>query len=161
MTDLPAFTVGIVTAVTLAALTCWRFPDQRPQLLRTALAIWLNWIAGLFYVNVTDNLTPWHYSIFIDAVAAAGVMWHPAGRVQGYIGLFYMLQIAAHIAYGIRDLLGIPTDAVFYYDAITYIAWAQLFAIGAWSSGIWISVLRPGGNAHDRRAGNIHSGEKT
>lgn len=160
MTDLPAFTVGIVIAGIIAAITCLRFPDQRPQLLRTALAIWMNWIAGLLYVHTTGNMTPWHFNIFIDAVAAAGVMWHPAGKVQGYIGLFYFFQIAAHIAFGIRSLLGIPNDAIFYYDAITYVAWAQLIALGSWSGGIWITDIlhrtRTGGHARDHSAGHFH-----
>lgn len=165
MTDLPAFATGLLITTLLVAFTSWRRADQRNQLLRTMAAVALNWIVGLIYVQNTGNLTPWHYNIFIDALAAAGVMWHPAGKVQGYIGLFYFFQIAAHIAYGIRDVLGIPTDAIFYYDAITYIAWAQLIALGAWCGGIWIasSVHRPWPRIYARhhRAGILdHRGEK-
>lgn len=134
-------------------------------MLRTMAAIVLNWLAGIIYVHNTGNATPWHYNIFIDAAAAAAIMYHPASRVQGYIGLFYGFQIAGHVTFGARQLLGIPTDEVFYYDAITYVAWAQLAALGVWSGAIWVAdlVYRLWNYRHadHRRAGYFSLGGKT
>ena len=103
-----------------------------------------------------------YFEIYIAGWILWTVAWHfTEDKDTGLImlsGLFYFFQIAAHIALGIRSLLGIPTDAIFYYDAITYVAWAQLLALGAWSGGIWILVHRPGhsGDALHRRAGHFH-----
>jgi hypothetical protein len=155
MTELPAYMGGLFAMLLVAVLTTWWHPEQRKQMLRTAAAILLNWLAGTVYVQNTGNYTPWHFSIFIDAAAALAVMYHPAGRAQGFIGLFYFFQIAGHTAFGIRRLLGLPADPVFYYDAITWVAWAQLAAMGVWCGGIWIGSgvrrLRGRGDASDRR----------
>lgn len=165
MTDLPAFSAGMLFTVLLVLSTCWRYGEQREQMLRTMTVIILNWFAGIVYVSNTENPTPWHYNIFIDAAAAIAVMYHPAGRVQGYIGLFYFFQISAHVAFGARRLLGIPTDEIFYYDAITYVAWAQLAALGVWCGGVWLADLvhRFGfsGDAPHNRAGHFNLGGKT
>lgn len=141
MTELPAYLTGLVSMLVLVGLTAFRHKMQREQVLRSAAAILFNWIAGSLYVSFTEDYTPWHFSIFIDAICAFIVMWQPAGRVQGFIGLFYFLQIAGHTAFGLRYLTGYPNDPIFYYDAITYVAWAQLLAMGAWCVGIWGSPV--------------------
>ena len=65
----------------------------------------------------------------------AAVLWHPAGRAQQYIGLFYIFQIIGHIAYGGRLLLGYNANALLYYDALTVIAWLQLLTLGVVAYG--------------------------
>ena len=137
MTELPVYMNGLFAMLAIAGLTAWRHVDERSALMRTAGAIFANWVAGLVYVQNTGNLTPWHFNIFIDALAAAAVLYHPAGRAQGFIGLFYGFQIAFHVAVGFRLLLDFPVDLLFYYDAITWIAWAQLLAIGGWCGTVW------------------------
>jgi hypothetical protein len=163
MTELLAYMAGLFTMLLAVALTAWLHRGQRPQMLRTAGAILLNWLVGFVYVQNTGNFTPWHFSIFVDAAAALAVMYHPAGRVQGFIGLFYFFQIAGHTAFGIRRLLGLPADPVFYYDAITWVAWAQLAAMGVWCGGIWIGSavrrMRDRGDALDRGATSARSRE--
>lgn len=158
MTNAPTFALGMAAMLVAVSLTAYAHSkgEVREQILRTAAAILINWIAGLIYVSTTDNYTPWHFSIFIDALAAFAVMFHPAGRVQGFVGLFYFVQIAGHIAFGLRTMLHMSVDPIYYYDAITYVAWAQLAAMGAWCGGVWIGDLlhrlRPRGDASDSRA---------
>jgi hypothetical protein len=137
MTELPAYLAGLIVCALFALAVGWLEKDYRGQLWRVAGALAVNWCAGFLYVTNTGNETPWQFSIFIDSMCAAVIMLRPTGRTQVYIGLFYMLQIACHIAYGGRQLLKLPVDAVLYYDTITWIAWAQLLAVGVWGSGIW------------------------
>ena len=143
MTDLPAYLAGLLATLAAALFTGWRFPTWRGQLWRVAIAIFLNWAAGVAYVQATGDYTPWMFWIAADAITAMAVMWHPAGRMQVYIGLFFALQIAGHIAFGGRQLVGLPADPIFYYDAVTYVAWAQLAAIGVWTGGIWVGSVVP------------------
>ena len=153
---------GLFAISLLCLVTAWRKATQREQILRTVLVIFLNWCAGLAYIQNSGDMTPWQFNIFIDSAAAAIILWHPAGRVQAYVGLFYMIQIAFHTAYGIREVFGQSVDQIFYYDAITFIAWGQLLALGAWCGGIWgkdaVRGLRDHGHALDRRKGNSHNG---
>lgn len=155
MTSLPAYALGLLAIVLLTGLTGWKHLESRGQLWRVGAALALNWGAGLLYVSNTGNYTPWQFSIFIDSAAALTILFHPAGRAQAYIGLFYLFQIAGHIAYGGRHLLGYPADPVYYYDAITWVAWAQLLAVGVWSIGLWcgdiLHRIRDRGHALDRR----------
>lgn len=156
MTDWPAYLAGLLGMLVLAALTVRWHPRERWQIVRCALAILINWIAGMIYVWQTRDYTPWAFNIFIDAAAALAVMYHPAGRVQGFLGLFYLFQIAGHTAFGVRQWLGLPADPVYYYNTITWIAWAQLAAMGGWCGAIWsgdlVHWLRDRRDARDRRA---------
>jgi hypothetical protein len=156
MTEAPVYLSGLVVASLVAFVTGWRFKPHRWQLWRVAGAIFLNWLLGTAYVLKTGDYTPWMFSIVLDAITAAAVMWHPAGRTQVYIGLFYALQIAGHIGYGGRRLFGMEASALFYYDALTWIAWAQLLAIGVWAGGLWVRDTlhrsRPVRHALDRTA---------
>lgn len=153
---------GLFTISLLCLVTAWRKAAQREQILRATAVIVSNWCAGLAYVQNSGNLTPWQFNIFIDSASAAVILWHPAGRAQAYIGLFYMLQIAFHAAYGIREVLGQQVDQLFYYDAITWIAWGQLLAMGTWCSGIWgkdaVRRWRDHSHALDCRKSHSHHG---
>jgi len=137
MTSLAAYASGLLCIVLLAGVTGWRHSDARWQLWRVAFVLAVNWFAGFVFVTTTGNYTPWAYSLAIDAAAALAIMYRPAGKVQGLFGLTYFFQIAGHVAYGGRGLFGLPADPLYYYDAITAVAWLQLLAVGAWSAGIW------------------------
>lgn len=141
MTEMPIYLAGLLVAVAALLITGCKMPGCRAQLWRVAAAVGLNWLAGLTYVEISGDFTPWKFSIVADIAAAAAVMWHPAGRAQCYIGIFYFLQIAGHIGFGARSILGYDPDPVYYYDAITWVAWGQLAAIGAWTGGLWIGHI--------------------
>jgi hypothetical protein len=136
MLDLPAYMLGLFGVLALVGLAAERFEECREPLLRTGASVLGCWLAGVVYVQTTDDYTPWHFNIFIDALAASVIMLHPAGRLQGAIGLLYFGQIAWHTAFGIQILSGNMPDALFYYNAITWVAWAQLAVLGAWGGGI-------------------------
>jgi len=159
---MPSFLAGLIAIAFLSACTAWRDVRSREQLSRAIVVIVLNWCAGMAYVQNSGNLTPWQFNIFIDSASAAVILWHPAGRAQAYIGLFYMLQIAFHAAYGIREVLDQRVDQLFYYDAITWIAWGQLLAMGTWCSGIWgkdaVRRWRDHSHALDCRKSHSHHG---
>ena len=159
VTDLPQYAAGLAIMLAMVCLTCFWHAEPRAQMLRSAAAIAANWLAGVIYVHNTGNMTPWHFSILIDTLAAFAVMYHPAGKVQGFIGLFYCFQIAGHIAFGARQMLGLGADAIFYYDSITYVAWGQLVAMGVWCGGIWIADLvhrlRDSRHTHHVRTGHF------
>lgn len=133
--NLPAYVTGLSFTVLLALLLGRKRAD-RGALWRCAAVIAVNWVLGTAFVTLTANYDPWEYNMFIDSVAMAVVLRHPAWRAQAAIGLLYIVQICCHIAYGGRELLGYPNDAIFYYDALTIIAWAQLLVLGGWACGV-------------------------
>lgn len=137
MLDMPSYAIGLFLVCIMAFITGSLFENSREQLWRSAGAILANWCVGMLYVYNTGNTSPWAFNIFIDSVAAATVLFHPAGRAQVYIGLFFAFQLAGHIAFGGRELLGLYADPFYYYDAITLVAWGQLLAMGVWGAGIW------------------------
>lgn len=162
MTELQVYLSGLLAAAFIVAATAIRYSDVRWQMLRTISAIALNWCVGASYAWFSSDYTPWGLSIAIDAAAAGAIMLHPAVRTQAYIGLFYFFQIACHVAFGFRGILGLETSETFYYDAITYIAWAQLAALGVWCGACWLPVHRVwrSGDAAHSRARNLHHGGK-
>lgn len=136
-----SYASGLAVMLFVITVTLLRRPGEVITIGRTMLVILLNWVAGVAWVKASGDYTPWAFNILIDSAAATAIMWKPAGRAQGYIGLFYMLQITAHIAFGMRTIFDIRTDAIFYYHAITYVAWAQLAALGVWAGGVWMGDL--------------------
>ncbi len=151
--------------VLFAGFTGWKRTAARLQLWRVAFVLAANWYAGALFVRLSGDYTPWLFSLALDVLAAVAIMYRPAGRVQGIIGLTYFFQIAGHIAYGGRHLAGLPADPVYYYDAITLVAWVQLLAVGAWSAGIWgkalVHSLWHRSHALDRRKGTGSNGGQT
>lgn len=159
MTELPAYLVGLIMACLACLMTAHFHRASSGPLVRTACMIALNWVAGTLYVAGSGDYTPWAFSILIDVSCAAAIMAHPAGRMQAYIGLFYCLQIAFHCGFGLHETTGMPANGMAYYDAITWIAWGQLAAMGAWCVGILVGDHRRG-NRHPPldRAGHHHIG---
>lgn len=141
MTELPAYLTGLVVTALIALLTAGFHRHERAQVVRVAFAIIAVWAIGTVYVYGTGNYTPWKFSIMLDIAAAAVIMVRPASRAQALIGMLYFLQIAGHVAYGGRITFGYDASPVYYYDALTIVAWAQLFALGAWCGGIWLGTL--------------------
>lgn len=162
MTELPAYLIGLFAACMACLVTAHYHRASSEQLVRTAGVIALNWVAGVLYVSASGVYTPWAFNIALDTLCAAAIMLHPAGRAQAYIGLFYCAQIAFHCAFGMHEASGFPADGAAYYDAITWIAWGQLAAMGAWCVGILVGdhrrshrhalSNRPGHNHHGGRA---------
>jgi len=165
VTSVVAYASGLFCVALLAGFTGWRRKEVRWQIWRVGFVLAANWFLGFVFVTQTGNYTPWIFSLLIDALAAFAIMYRPAGKIQGLIGLTYFFQIAGHIAYGGRGLIGLETDPLYYYDALTFVAWVQLLAVGAWGAGIWgkcaLHSLGYLGHALDRRKGARNDGGQT
>jgi len=132
--DLP-FTLygfGLAAAVVVASLTVTAHPNW--QLARAALAVFVNWVAGTVFALTTDITDGWWFSLAIDAIAAAVILYRLSGQWQVALGLTYCLQIAMHLAYGLLS----SAHAWPYYSALTAIAWLQLLLVAGWSGDVWL-----------------------
>ena len=147
MTDLPflLYGFGLAAAMVTASLTVTAYPNW--QLARAALVVFANWVAGTVFALATDITDGWWFSLAIDAVAAAVILYRLSNQWQVALGLTYCLQIVMHLASGLLN----SADAWHYYSALTAIAWLQLLLIGGWSGDVWLR--RPRAEA-DTRAPN-------
>lgn len=165
MTELWFYLSALVVTVMLTAYTAHRHPKRREPLLRTGGTILAVWLLGVAYVNLVQDFTPWKFNLPADACAAFLIMRRPAERIQGYIGLTFCIQVTFHIGYGIRELMGAPSDAVLYYDALTYLALLQLLLLGGWCGGIWRHAFIAGGGVFRSKMAHWsfarHSGPET
>lgn len=82
--------------------------------------------------------------IVVDVIAAAIILWRPAGKAQAIIGLTFLLQIGVHAG---RLANGEQADFLLYWWGLSLLAFLQLFVMGGW----WI---------HERlsRGGDVHAG---
>jgi hypothetical protein len=99
----------------------------RGAIARCAAIIILNWVAGYEFNELFGTFTPWVWTTMIDTIAAAVILWHPAGRWQAVIGATYVLQIACHSAFAAWSW-----GAHSYWLTLTAIAWVQLMILGTW-----------------------------
>lgn len=116
-------------------------------MLRTFLTFLVAFLAQNIWIMATGVWTPWEWMTAVDIVAAAVVIRHPANRWQGYIGIFYLVQIMMHLGYGANVLLyghDFARELVHWWwnNAIGY---AKLFLAGGWVANALIA-------GHFRRA---------
>jgi hypothetical protein len=117
-------------------------------MIRTALAIGLNWLANTAFVVLTGVYDPWWYFIATDAVCCAVVLYQPAKKIQAVIGWTYMAQILMHVVYAVSNH---AIAAWPYWQALTALAFLQLLLLGGWIGGSWYRRYRrpDSGHAHD------------
>ena len=116
MIEAVAFGAGLLGAGLLTI-------NASPALQRTALALSANWVCVLVAQQATGTLAPWPLFILADAVAAAGVLTHPASKPQAVIGVIYILQITFHIAYA---LVGAGPATALYLNMLSVGGWLQI-----------------------------------
>ncbi len=104
---------------------------NRPMM-RTALAILGNWVAGTTFVYATAIYDGWWFSLVIDALAASFVLHQPAGKTQALIGWTFMAQILLHVVYAFSNH---DVGAYHYWQVLTAIAFVQLLLLGGWIGG--------------------------
>lgn len=126
----------------IAALLLMAFlvlPVASGAMTRTWLAIIANWTVNTLFVILSGDPVAWAWFAMADAVTAAVILRHPAGRMQAAIGWVYIAQIIVHFTFAIRG------DAAGEYDywlLLTRLAWVQLIILGGWSIGRWGKVAR-------------------
>lgn len=153
MTELPTFAFGLLVAVFLALAA------GTSLMQRVALVLLANWLVLTAYVDATNNYTPWAMCFVVDALSAWAVMRRPASCPQATIGMLYLGQMSWHLVFGVREAINLPADAIFYYDAVTYIAWGQVAVLGVWTGGAMADRILsrwPMGYEVARRLGLVH-----
>jgi hypothetical protein len=86
------FVLGLLVGT---AFAIWR---RCPLLTRSACVLAANWVACECAKAGTGVYDPTLWFIVIDAVSAAVLLLHPAGRTQAAIGAVYVLQLGMHAA---------------------------------------------------------------
>lgn len=106
-------------------------------MLRTSGALFLNWAAQLIYHALTGQSAPWLFFFAIDTVTAIAILWRPAGKMQGIIGVTLLAQIALHVSYAIFTILNgyVWRVEVAYWERLQAIAALQLLLMGGWYGG--------------------------
>lgn len=105
-------------------------------MLRTALVLLMNWSINTAIFSLTGNYTPWVQYLIIDAISAAIVLVHPAGRMQATIGITYIIACIWHAAYGLTVLRAFSYYAqISYWEKLRWIALAQILLMGGWIIG--------------------------
>lgn len=154
MLDLQPYLYALIGVSAFCGLT-WAV-TRTEALMRCLLAVMAVWCVGYLYGAAAGDYTHWAFNILTDGLAAVLILRHPAGKMQAALGGTYAVQVAMHIAYGARELWGIP-DPVAYYEMLTLVAYAQLAILGGWCVGTWggrlLDRLRHRRSARDRLAG--------
>lgn len=127
------------TLVYLAALfvvSVMSFITGEKAMLRTVGALFGAWLLNWGYVMLTGSYTPWAWFTAVDTIAAAIILIRPAGKVQGLIGVCFLVQLAQHIGYGVNYVEnGYSWDAAMLHWQVQYgIGFIKLFLVGAWAA---------------------------
>lgn len=104
-------------------------------MIRTAIAIALNWAVLTAFVLLTGIHNAWPLYLAADAATAFVILYQPAGRMQALIGWTYMAQIMIHVIFATSN----PILADYpYWELLLWIAWVQLALLGGWIGGRWL-----------------------
>ncbi len=99
-------------------------------MVRTSLAILLNWIAQTVFAETTGIYDAWWFFIVIDAITAAVIIRQPAAKVQALIACVFMGQILLHVVYAFSNH---SVGAYPYWQLLTVMAFLQLLLLGGWT----------------------------
>lgn len=121
--------------VVLSALTGNR------QMVRTALAIFVNYWVNTVYVEAAEIYDPWYFYMLTDALTAWIVLIRPAGKPQSLIGWSFIAQVIIHVVYGVSKLTNPEFDtysaSLAYWQILLSVAVLQLVILGGWVGGHW------------------------
>lgn len=123
------------------------------QMIRTALVLLCNWIAGTAFVLATGIHDPWLLSIVLDGLSAFIILYQPAGRMQSVIGCTFIAQVMLHAVYFASDR---AIAAYPYWQILTAMAFVQLVLLGGWVGGRW---YRSYTNRSDHKAAVAHGAQ--
>jgi hypothetical protein len=103
-------------------------------MIRTSLAIFLNWCATTAFATLTGAYDAWWFFIIVDTISAAVILHQPAARVQALIGCTFMGQILLHVVYAFSNH---NVGAYPYWQMLTAGAFVQLLLLGGWTIAGW------------------------
>lgn len=92
-------------------------------MMRTALALFFCLVVDRLHFYATQEYVPWAWYLATDTIVAAIVLARPAGRVQAAIGITFLAEISAHVAYGIF----VHRNGYHYEVAMSY--WRMLYGV--------------------------------
>lgn len=104
-------------------------------MIRTGLALMLNWLACTAVVLLFGRVDLWAWFTLFDTVAAVVVTVRPAARVQAAIGAVLIAQIMCHAVYAIALYSKSSANLVAYVDMLDRLAAVNLLLFGGWVGG--------------------------
>jgi len=104
---------------------------KQSAFVRCVVVQWANWLAGLAFVTLSGNATPWAFNILIDGIAAAIILARPAAKFQSVLGAIYLAQISISCGYGLNEIKD-TAEPLIYYNMLSLLGWLQLLILGGW-----------------------------
>jgi hypothetical protein len=119
----------------LALVSVMAIFTRRSAMIRTCAAIFAAWIANYSYIMLTGSEYPVWWFVAIDAIVARIILLKPAGRIQGWIGCCFIVQVCINMGLGLAYWgEAIPYLAqVKAWSYTTPIGYIKLALIGAWA----------------------------
>ncbi len=137
----PMLPYGIATAI--IGTIVWL---ARERALTHAMAIvtasWMMWAGVIMMTSALTTLGylphhhyPWYAGIGIDAFAVWSLSRDPTNRIKATVSAVFCVQIAMHMAYGVRTLMYGSADGELYAINLKFTGWIELLLLGGWSVG--------------------------
>jgi len=125
--------LAFIGAQSVLSLVAWR--KGTPQMLRTILTIFANWIACEGYVLYTGDPTPWVWFAAVDTIACLIILRQPAGKWQAAIGAIYLGQVIVSFVFGARNILygANPYTTYDYWLMLTRLGWLHFICFAGWT----------------------------
>lgn len=139
---------GLALGVAMA-LAVW---SGRREIAMSAIVIAGVWAAWCLFIMATGDYEPWYWGIIIDGAAIRVLLHSPSCRVRATLASLFVMQIAAHVAYGAVLISMGAADWQSYYIQTQLTGWAQLLVIGGWGGGVVLRrIVRDWRSGHARR----------
>jgi hypothetical protein len=88
--------ITLLTTLGLLVGVAASYERRCPLLVRAAVVLAMNFIAGKLAVIVTSDYAPIPWLLFIDTASAFAMLWQPASRTKTILGIIYIFQIVFH-----------------------------------------------------------------
>jgi hypothetical protein len=119
-------TAPLAYPVSLAFLVAVLMAIRDNTDLRTAVSLFVNWVAGVLVLSIVPHGQAWPAFIVIDALTAAVILMPPAHMQQAIVGGLLLSQIVLHIAFGLG---GGPLSVSYYYTTVNLAGWLQVASL--------------------------------
>ncbi len=109
-------------------------------MIRSGLALLINWLACVGIVLWLNDATPWLWFALFDAVACVVITVRPAAKMQAIMGAIFVAQIVCHTVYGTSILMGGTPNANFYLGTLDWLSWGNLAVFIMWTGGRFVRL---------------------